>query len=312
MQGFYPGIIEAILSDSQTIDLLLLKFSYLKRHLNEQRNYFSPAVTLPPELLVHIFQTVLRLENNGKSLKSCSQVCRRWRYAAAESTLLWANALDFVGDSYSWVTEMLRRSLSTPYDLCVDYDQVDHRDPTDVKVSYALHSLSCIHRLHLNASQASFTAIFRNGGIRTAAPILNSMYLTNTSRIYGESGTPLLPSTILSLDAPLLRSLHIAGFAFTWSHLKFNNLTCLSILELPDLTKPTIEHVLRFLVDSPLLQELRLGGVFFEPSEDEPETPLIVTLDYLSRLDLWASVSTSTAFLTQLALPSLSALNVVV
>lgn len=83
----------------------------------------STVHNLPDELLLRIFMfnAVYNPTNfvgyrPSKDARTCSQVCRRWRYCSLAAPLLWATSLDF-SDPILWLQEMIFRTGSCPVDV---------------------------------------------------------------------------------------------------------------------------------------------------------------------------------------------------
>ncbi|KAI6146712.1 hypothetical protein BKA82DRAFT_4015557 [Pisolithus tinctorius] len=266
LQPQYQSSFPLSAADPLVISAEVARLLELVRCLHEGLNSFSPIMSLPVELLLDIFRYVADSEAGSHSLVACSHVCRQWRVITTTSPRLWARAINFANDNGEWVAMMIQRSmphlLDVSWDYALNYSEnifgsiVYRRDvlTAENNVSQAFATPHRVRSVYLHLPLEHMTIMVAR--IPRFTPNLKTLILVgyNSPEVFAR---PTIPA--LELRAPALRHLHIENFGVHWLLFHpegFRNLRNFTLCHLPADSRLSLNNLMAFLLDMPLLQVL--------------------------------------------------------
>lgn len=270
--------------------------------------------TLPPELLVMIFQTIVQSYEDHRVVGtspyawiSFTHVCTHWREVALSIPALWSDIV--LPCRLNWVRELLVRSQSAPLYIHHRISTPPHRRTEDLHaLQLALGALQRIRLLKLCLPWETYQKVAPL--LHAPAPRLKhlALYTSNILSCIGRA-PPVLP---LSFDVhPQLETLDLSAYSVSWSDLaSCRNLRSFSIDYAPFMrpTLHTVAEVLNTLRGLPLLEVLCLTNVMLAPLPTDTQAGFnqstVVTLAHLKQLVLCGDAAPCASLLDHLLHPS--------
>ncbi|KAA1474116.1 hypothetical protein DENSPDRAFT_313634 [Dentipellis sp. KUC8613] len=200
------------------------------------RNKIAPINTLPPEILVRVFQELNlspgkhRRRHSGGSSSTLgwmivTHVCHHWRQVALSTPLLWKKICFTLGADCT--KQMLLRSRQAP----IVFEQ-HYSNPTfDIKpdVPTIVQLIPRTQVLSLKAGSEPLKSLIP--ALRDSAPLLESLELHSVKAMRNEenTGALTLPQGIFASSTPRLRRLVLYDIGLPWPSPVLNGLTHLEV-----------------------------------------------------------------------------------
>ncbi|KAG2012939.1 hypothetical protein CC2G_009887 [Coprinopsis cinerea AmutBmut pab1-1] len=206
------------------------------RKWKSERNELSEIARLPPEVLSRVFIHYQRLCTSSSaptlfysaikpfSWTKVAHVSRYWRNTALGCPALWSNVEATTNVRRAQV--MFERSKQAPISLTFSTQSADRPE----LVTIIKDACSQPRRLKgLKILGYNDFVRQRLEELMSPAPNLQSLELRCDMIMVGD-GTPSIPDGLLGGEAPMLRTLHLNGYKFTWPALSvFSGLTVLNL-----------------------------------------------------------------------------------
>lgn len=285
----------------------------------------SPAASLPPELLVRIFEAHIASckavwdtpapYDLARPAASCdtsigpytwlrvTHVCGYWRAVALASPLLWSHIA--LVRSAPCTEAMLARSQSAPLSVQTYAPRCGAEGVTPLRsLRLVLQQMHRIRALELFIKWWVFDDVA--AALAGPAPMLERILLSSPSGLYDLG--PVLPFLALSRESPPpLKEVTLCTYGFPWANpAPFRTLKRLHVSKGPIPCYPSVEDVLHALSFMPALTSLHIEDIFAPSSSDRTALPLppTVSLPRLTDLTLAGDCLASTALLSGLQLPA--------
>ncbi|KAI6004549.1 hypothetical protein EDC04DRAFT_2611638 [Pisolithus marmoratus] len=104
-----------MVADAEELDEILQWLRSVVVCTSQWCNTFAPAVCLPEDMLLLIFEHALP-DRDTRMLRTLSQVCHGWQSVILQAPLLWRKALNLT-DGSTWFAEVLRRTQAAPLEV---------------------------------------------------------------------------------------------------------------------------------------------------------------------------------------------------
>lgn len=290
-----------------------------------------PIHTLPPELLIRIFE--LGSFDDALFLIAISHVCHPWRMLAIHTHTLWRR-LSFGSHGLRLWKERIARTRGCSLDVIITPPQ--HRFPDMDALALQLHLLvphiSKARSLELRFSSYSpflwNTALGpicrqeHNMGRHASAPLVHALQLEKLTLCFPENDDTK-EFTLFAGVAPRLHNVTLDGIRLTWLPELYGRLTHLDYTHHGFTTGPTaVDEVLGMIQVSSALRELRIcfrrgvrdGEVLYLPRNDAPAETHLLQLERLflavdeSDIDIPPEL---TSLSSRLSMPKLHELHLV-
>ncbi|KAG6829158.1 hypothetical protein H0H92_005502 [Tricholoma furcatifolium] len=284
-------------------------------------NALNFSCRFPLDILVLIFAEVIKLsladycelqwEPFGEKswVKSISHVCSHWRNVALATPALWTDIP--IGSGHTeWITEMLRRSMSTP--LTIKYeDGVFCAMPETynaIKEFLEQHS-SRIGRISLvdpSESGVNHREIEEQKLIGLVTPLRHAPLLKHLD-LHSPALTDYTGQTTLVISSPLTH-LSLQGYRLSWDlpACNFKNLRYLCISDLPQNMRASMTQLWSVLSQAPLLKTLKVVRALEDVGHSlstPPQTLVPVNLEFLEEIELHCYFPTASLFFDYLIFP---------
>ncbi|TFK67959.1 hypothetical protein BDN72DRAFT_842455 [Pluteus cervinus] len=260
------------------------------------RNTFTPAYSLPPEILTRIFHLAQQdqqdyIRSGGPPFKwlVMTQVSKRWRNIALDSPNLWSS----ISALYSKriIKEWLKRSKEAPLDVTVSDQLLQSGDSIST-------SFPRIRTLLLNVTSQNWNSFWCN--LSSPAPLLESLniYISTYSQPH-----PTISDSTFAGTTPRLQRLKLHGCSIDVDSSIVNDLTSLE-LHYPS-RKITATDLLTVIRKSPRLVLLALSNVLQSDDAVASTDFGVITLPSLKSLSIAGeSLTHDLDILSHLSFPS--------
>ena len=253
------------------------------------KNLFAPINRIPPEILSLIPGHCDDNEGDiDQDLITLTHVCRGWRDMFTSRSLLWTR-LDFINVEKAHT--YIQRSQSSPLDIRLKYTSY-----LDDAFSLAIPHLRRLKSLTICVDVLPDILTH----FRCQAPLLEELNIA----LY-QNRNPILDNTLFGGDLSSLRKLTLEG-DITITHLPWNNMTNLQVLNLRSRSAGHITQFLDFFETTPLLHAVELMDSIPDSSDAPPQR--IVPLPHLKALTINADPPPS-VLLNHLCIPTGASLN---
>ncbi|KAG6828791.1 hypothetical protein H0H92_006730 [Tricholoma furcatifolium] len=260
-------------------------------------NALNFSCRFPSDILVLIFTAVikssladyyeLRWAPFGRKswVKSISHVCSHWRNVALTTPALWTDIL-ISGGHTKWITEMVRRSMSTP--LTIKYEEgvfcAELKTYNAIK-GFLEQNSSRIQRISLvdsSESDVNYWQEIEEQLIGLVTPLRHAPLLKHLD-LHSPALTDYTGQTTLVISSPLTH-LSLQGYRLSWDlpASNFKNLRYLCISDLPQEMRASIAQFWSVLSQAPLLKTLK--------------TLVPVNLEFLEEIELRCDFPTALLF----------------
>ncbi|KAA1474111.1 hypothetical protein DENSPDRAFT_313602 [Dentipellis sp. KUC8613] len=274
------------------------------------RNRTCSINTLPPELLVRIFQDFdvspghrrqPRVASSRLGWIVVTHVCRHWRHVALSFNALWRKICFSLGKD--WTMEMLRRSGNVPLIYKQHFSSPRFRLQPDIET--IVQNMSRIRTLSLHAGSFALIPLFT--ALIKPAPLLENLELYD---LLDPADFPAkqLPERFFEGHAPRLHRIALHNFHVSWQSPILSRLRYLEIripgdpgwaYEFAD-ELPGLQGMLNGLATAPDLETLILVNAM-------PKGPASikcpVRLPRLRRLVVWTETAMCHRFVSSLDFP---------
>ncbi|KAG9046690.1 hypothetical protein FS837_003843 [Tulasnella sp. UAMH 9824] len=235
----------------------------------QARNALLPIQQLPTEVILHVFNTILRHVKRRcyhDTLKEISRVCHRWRHVIHHTPALWSKI--YGSTLHQIVDQALERSATHPLDAW--FSSIGTMNRIDLE--------GFVKRLspHIGRCQSIALTYFGEWDpsqglvqlIHRPAPKLQRVTLEDERALTDFSNAELFDG-----QAPMLKEVEVLGIACDWRGAAFQGLVALSLSKV---FFPTIDYLLETLDQSRIISRLKLSFVTFQDAKARTMTPYIV------------------------------------
>ncbi|KAH9886274.1 hypothetical protein C8Q73DRAFT_285588 [Cubamyces lactineus] len=286
------------------------------------KGYRSPALRLPPELLVLIFREVqvcfnCRPHGCAHCWLRVTWVCRYWREVALSTPALWTSISSISAckrRQRAQLATTLERAAEMPLDVDLAISDHGERAPSLLASLFVhAHKFRTL-RLELGnyspcqgSMQPFFELMTPN---QLSMPWLEDFHLHDSVWAFTEFHRPYL-SQLTHEHVPRLRNLSLTCVNLPWSSPVYSSLSTLDLDSIP--APPTIEEFVQILRSCPALQQLRISNTL--PVDDLAEQLLpsdtsVIALPHLNTLHLDGEYAVVAYICDLLEVPSLCEVNI--
>ncbi|KAH9842330.1 uncharacterized protein C8Q71DRAFT_903445 [Rhodofomes roseus] len=284
----------------------LSRISHADRYacrLRELYNSTLPVGSLPPEVLLKVFEFLQIRGLTSRWMINIVGVCRQWRATLVSSPLAWS--LIDLTDGIPFVRLCLMRSKDA--DIHVILHDATSRSvrPSAIQAPPIKDLLAPhFHRIaQMELQPYSMISLHKASLLSMLEGPMPRLTELNLSSVFDFSSP--LHLRVNCAHFPRLRTLFLDSLSVDWDGLVLPNLTTLSLRSLPRRRQPTLDAMVDILEAAPSLRKLTLfsaGPVV--PTTDPPPTRRPVELNSLRTLDFNGPSAQCSALLSRISLPS--------
>ncbi len=229
-----------------------------------------PISSLPLELMMVIFSLCVPDELDSLTYDmgwiGFSHVCRQWRTIALSCVELWSS---IIFSKSKWTKLMLKRSKTAPLTLRVDIDEcfIYKRMLPVLRSCFprlrALHVAGSHSQLHLLAGEIQMMCNMPGIVPRLESMTFDCTFLTEEPGCWIPSDmfqNSCSQKKVSRSRHPYLRHIEFYFCALTWDSPYYENLTNLSLINIPEIQRPTLVALGSILYTTPDLETLSLAG----------------------------------------------------
>ncbi|KAF8880849.1 hypothetical protein BD779DRAFT_1675702 [Infundibulicybe gibba] len=262
--------------------------------IHHQRNFLTPVMRLPPEILSRIFVFHAQIESSWlNAALTSTRVCKRWQEIGWACPELWSHINYRDCRSAAWMAGMIKRSCTLPLSLTIG----NRATVGAQKMAWLSITCTASNRLTCTSARGGYWAFFE--AFSQPVPLLEHLTVSSYARTVFA-----FPPEFLGGSAPSLRHMKLSTNSYIrWDSGLFAHLVTLEVSgseNFGGVTPPSFGMLLSALVRMPDLETLILRHCF-SPTLSAT-VGAHVDLSNLKRLEVATSLTCCTCLLRQITI----------